>query len=373
MSLRSKLFRGDPKLEAAATSDPAHIVPGAVGRHVAKIHEALIVLDDAKIERSELQNASYGPTTAGAVLAYKQKRNIINRSYQTKADNIVGKMTMAALDDEMARIPPSRDPEPQCHCGNHFARGSGGGQGAGASRSFGVGGPPRFTPVAGPLQIGRGSGQSPKAAALARIPLAKEWVSKTLEALDRANAPTPRPNRPTPLKEWQGLNANFGVPHGFASLTQIPGAPIAPILGSKAMNTKADYIDHLVTFYNRIKQFLDSGSAFNETFLKKDGIVGDRTYAITLTKNNNSLDPSLPDGMYFTPFFVTAGANKQAEIVVHECAHFVENSGIQDVVHPDDAAYSTITPRIAIQNAFSYSTLAIHTMFNFTGILEHNR
>ena len=35
------------------------------------------------------------------MLAYKQKRNIINRSYQTKADNIVGKMTMAALDKEM--------------------------------------------------------------------------------------------------------------------------------------------------------------------------------------------------------------------------------------------------------------------------------
>src|SRR5262249_23232676 len=38
------------------------------------------------------------------VLAYKQKRNIVNRSYQTQADNIVGKMTMAALDLEMLSI-----------------------------------------------------------------------------------------------------------------------------------------------------------------------------------------------------------------------------------------------------------------------------
>ena len=31
------------------------------------------------------------------------KRNIINRSYQTSADNIVGRMTIAALDKEMAQ------------------------------------------------------------------------------------------------------------------------------------------------------------------------------------------------------------------------------------------------------------------------------
>jgi hypothetical protein len=34
-------------------------------------------------------------------LSYKKKRNIINRSYQTQADNIVGKMTIASLDNEM--------------------------------------------------------------------------------------------------------------------------------------------------------------------------------------------------------------------------------------------------------------------------------
>jgi hypothetical protein len=97
MVLQSQLFRGDPKLEAAAVSDPAHIVPGATGDHVRKIQLALIRLDGATIA----PDGVYGPATAAAVLAYKQKRNIINRSYQTKADNIVGKMTMAALDKEM--------------------------------------------------------------------------------------------------------------------------------------------------------------------------------------------------------------------------------------------------------------------------------
>ncbi|NJN46969.1 MAG: peptidoglycan-binding protein [Candidatus Competibacteraceae bacterium] len=97
MSLQSQLFRGDPKLEAAAVSDPAHIMPGTGGDHVRKIQLALIQLNGAAITADGV----YGPATAAAVLAFKQKRNIINRSYQTKADNIVGKMTIAALDREM--------------------------------------------------------------------------------------------------------------------------------------------------------------------------------------------------------------------------------------------------------------------------------
>jgi peptidoglycan hydrolase-like protein with peptidoglycan-binding domain len=97
VALQSALFRGDSKLEAAAVLDPAHIVQGAIGDHVRKIQLALIQLDGATITADGI----YGPATAAAVLAYKQKREIINRTYQTQADNIVGKMTMASLDKEM--------------------------------------------------------------------------------------------------------------------------------------------------------------------------------------------------------------------------------------------------------------------------------
>jgi peptidoglycan hydrolase-like protein with peptidoglycan-binding domain len=97
MALQSKLFAGDPKLEAAATSDAAHITQGAVGEFVRKIQQALRQLDDAKIDA----DGRYGPATAAAILAFKQKRNIVNASYQSQADNIVGKMTMAVLDAEM--------------------------------------------------------------------------------------------------------------------------------------------------------------------------------------------------------------------------------------------------------------------------------
>jgi hypothetical protein len=110
MGLQSKSFKGDPALDACLVSDRAHIVPGAVGAHVGKIQQALIQLDSARIDSSELVTQRYGSSTAAAVLAFKTKRNIINRNYQTKPDNIVGKMTIAALDAELLRGEPPSGP-----------------------------------------------------------------------------------------------------------------------------------------------------------------------------------------------------------------------------------------------------------------------
>lgn len=101
MALRSDLFKNDPVLEACRTSDASHITPGAVGNHVAKIQTALSTLDNVTIDPGELATKKYGPSTAAAVLAFKKKRSIINRSYQSQADNIVGKMTIQKMDDEL--------------------------------------------------------------------------------------------------------------------------------------------------------------------------------------------------------------------------------------------------------------------------------
>jgi hypothetical protein len=95
MALQSQLFRGDPNLEAAAVSDPAHVTQGASGPHVTKIQQALIQLDGATLS----PDGVYGPRTAAAVSAFKQKRQILN--FQGKIDDIVGKKTTAALDAEM--------------------------------------------------------------------------------------------------------------------------------------------------------------------------------------------------------------------------------------------------------------------------------
>ena len=102
--LRSQLFAGDAKLEACLTKDSTHILQGAVGDHVSKIQAALFILDKLSIDAGELSGKRYGPSTAGAVLTFKEKRHIINRSYQTKADDIVGKMTIAELDKELVEL-----------------------------------------------------------------------------------------------------------------------------------------------------------------------------------------------------------------------------------------------------------------------------
>jgi peptidoglycan hydrolase-like protein with peptidoglycan-binding domain len=104
MALTSRKFSGDQKLEACLVNDSAHVTQGATGEHVMKLQTALMMLDDAKIDQHEAASKYYGPSTAAAVLAYKTKRRIINSSYETKADNIVGKMTIAALDREMLRF-----------------------------------------------------------------------------------------------------------------------------------------------------------------------------------------------------------------------------------------------------------------------------
>lgn len=114
MPLQSRAFRGDAKLESCAVSDPEHVVEGAAGDHVAKIQQALILLDGSRIDSAELSAKRYGRSTAAAVLAYKTRRSIINRAYQTKPDNIVGKMTIAALDGEMLRFEHSNGPSNSC-------------------------------------------------------------------------------------------------------------------------------------------------------------------------------------------------------------------------------------------------------------------
>ncbi len=101
MPLRSRLFSGDKKLEACLVSDAAHVTPNARGPHVAKIHTALFIVNEASVASRELESQTYGSSTAAAVLTFKRERGIINRAYQTQADNIVGKMTMAALDAEV--------------------------------------------------------------------------------------------------------------------------------------------------------------------------------------------------------------------------------------------------------------------------------
>jgi len=102
VSLVSKWFRENERLQRCLVSDPAHVQKGDSGDHVGLIQGSLQILNHAQIANDELEKQLYGVSTAKAVLDYKKKRQIINYSYQTQADNIVGKMTIRALDTEMA-------------------------------------------------------------------------------------------------------------------------------------------------------------------------------------------------------------------------------------------------------------------------------
>ena len=103
MGLQSKLFSGNTALEACLVQDSAHIKEGAAGEHVSKIQTALFIVDGLSVFSDELKGCRYGASTAKAVLAFKSKRRIINFDYEKQVDNIVGKMTIAALDKEMVR------------------------------------------------------------------------------------------------------------------------------------------------------------------------------------------------------------------------------------------------------------------------------
>ena len=109
MPLSSRCFSGDPKLEAAAIQDSAHIGAGSSGPHVGKIQLALNTLNQAALTIDNI----YGQATADAVLAYKKKRGLVNRSYQTSADNITGKMTVTSLDAEMRDFETENDKRPR--------------------------------------------------------------------------------------------------------------------------------------------------------------------------------------------------------------------------------------------------------------------
>ena len=101
MPLASKLFSANPKLQACLIHDSAHLTPGSSGPPVELIQAALIKLRFLEPRDGLSEAGRYGSKTAAAVLNYKRFFKIINFSYQSAADNVVGKMTIASLDAHM--------------------------------------------------------------------------------------------------------------------------------------------------------------------------------------------------------------------------------------------------------------------------------
>jgi hypothetical protein len=144
MPLHSTTLRGNAALQACLERDGAHVTPGAKGAHVGLIQKCLLVLERSIIAANEIRTRTYGPTTAAAVLAYKRARTIINRSYETQADNIVGKMTIARMDADISRVEQAHTLLVRC------PQGSGGGDVPAIAARQDIG-----TPVSAPTQFRR--------------------------------------------------------------------------------------------------------------------------------------------------------------------------------------------------------------------------
>lgn len=343
MSLRSELFRGDSKLEAAAISDPAHIVPGAVGEHVRKIQLALIQLNGAAI----IADGIYGPATAAAVLAYKQKRNIVNRSYQAKPDNIVGKMTIAALDREM--FDKENQPNP-CECCLMNTQGGDikpiGHQCDSVTSPAGL----NFAIIAQPAA----PTLTPKDAALQAVPLAQFWTSfgaiselDTLLALQFV----------ADIQKDSALTfpSVFGIVNTHFHLNREPRRLHQNLLRLRHV------FGLILSVLSQASKFFQSGAlSSNSPFA--DAPMGG--FQFPNTQFNH---------ITFRPGFLTCGANTRAAMIIHECAHFV--GGLNVITHfakefplfqgaPQGRGhtrnYQNLLASEALRNASSYAAYAIH-------------
>jgi len=340
MVLQSNLFRGDPKLEAAATSDPAHITPGATGPHVGKIQLALIQLDGAAIA----QDSIYGPATANAVLAYKRKRNIVNLSYQTQADNIVGRMTMAALDTEMAALERRLDGA-VCHC-RDFPRAAGG-RGT-AIRSFAATG-----------SVGAILSGTPRAQALARVPGARIWVERARNFIRLGRA--------------QILS---GLPATDFTTTE-PRKALTTHFKIQQIADPNRQLNHL-TLLDGVYRLIASVLAQSSSIFIDDPSTGDFANA-HLGGFFHLSDPILGK-IRFGPAYGGKGELFQTGVIIHEGAHFVNRvidhfaselpapngtpvNSSTGVVHVK--TYAQLSFQEAAGNAYTYAQFALHAFKGF--------
>ena len=108
------------RLNACLASDPQHIAPGQRGNHVKAVQDALETL------RQRMPNlglvkitdppGTYGQSTAAEVKKYKRINHIVRTGQPL--DDIVGRMTISQIDNDLLRgsnptpPPPSPPPEP---------------------------------------------------------------------------------------------------------------------------------------------------------------------------------------------------------------------------------------------------------------------
>lgn len=344
LALLSQLFRNDPQLEAAAISDAAHIVPGAKGEHVRKIQIALIQLDRA----FAAADGVYGPVTAAAVLAYKRRRDIVNRAYQTEADNIVGRMTIDRLDKEMlAAEPRIIEQTPRCVFPPEIRPSTrlsfaGGSEGAG-------------------LAPGALTGFMLLAEKDASLPRAKSWIASTLAKLDIMilKVAVNKVHSAEDLVFFSSIETHFKI--GIPGVTQA---------------VAADRLRRVREMYLKIQKVLDAIGPGSPRVMGNPGVP------------DKALGPL--GGFDIPGQFITIGAdfhnsndNMRAAVLIHEGGHFAdascshaaseqpapEGAPIEDSfgtkVNPGKLKYSQLNFDLHMQNAYSFAQCAMHHGLGF--------
>lgn len=124
MPLTSDLFKDNQQLQDCLELNSAHLVANEppkrrgvndTGDHVALIHQALRKVMPGSSFGLEEATETYGPKTAEVVRQFKARQTppILNKALgQTVPDNIVGKQTIAALDEQVGRQKPPPEPPP---------------------------------------------------------------------------------------------------------------------------------------------------------------------------------------------------------------------------------------------------------------------
>jgi len=338
--LVSQLLSKDPKLQACLTSDPAHIFEGAAGDHVSRIQTALEVLACSAIDKRELAAKRYGPSTASAVLNFKTQRNIVNKSYQTKPDNIVGRMTIAALDRELCKKEASLGTPQKPYCGNDPDCASGAVPGAAGRRHSLL------------LAAAVGAAQSPAALASARIDDATDWVTQTRNTLEFVLNFWPGGPMGSRDKIWR----HFGMPDKF------------PFIGPFTLiNSLLDFVIEIRTVFDKVKQKLEATSIVLRN-ADPPWFPEPTTPAFTIDDDRDPRDPpktaQWPNGIYFQPQFLPLGAKKQTEVVVHEFVHSLSMNHFADQAKPGTMVYRGVGSAVLLGNAWSYSTFVLDCVFN---------
>ncbi len=325
MTLRSRLFRNDPKLEAARASDPDHITPGTRGTHVTKIQSALSVLDRAVIAPREMDAQLYGPSTAQAVLAYKRRRRIINHAYQSTADNIVGKMTVVSLDEEMSRK-EMRSPA-NCNCGPRFAPRP---RLAFALASEAVGSPSSFHPAPAP-----GVFPPPPPVhtplAIQRAPDAAKLAQSTLDVLKSITGGTMQPANAAALAT-QALQTHYlCTPSEVAQTAQSVKQHLEAIIG--VLGRAA------VVFVPGVGGDPDGAGAYAYSRDPRDGKI------------------------YINPSFTLLAKFGSQLILVHEAFHFLDGMYVDWCHNPDNdggRGYRSVPKDLRPRNAYVLSQFVLH-------------